>query len=74
MGCGGVRCGDYAHFVTDVDLGERLRPMAAARAARMGGGLKIGSAGTHQFAVWEDQWISGHPRYVSHREANDRDR
>ena len=21
MGCGGVRCGDYAHFVTDVDLG-----------------------------------------------------
>lgn len=48
--------------------------MAAVRAARMGGGLKIGSAGTHPFAVWEDQWISGHPRYVSHREANDRDR
>ena len=39
--------------------------MAAARAVSMGGGVKIGSAGTHLFAMWKDQRMPGHPRYVS---------
>jgi carboxylate-amine ligase len=38
-----------------------LRRQVAEIAARRG--LKIGSAGTHPFALWEDQRISARPRY-----------
>jgi len=46
------------------EAGEQLRALrrqvAAAAAAR---GLAIGSAGTHPFAMWEDQRIVARPRY-----------
>jgi carboxylate-amine ligase len=38
-------------------LREQVRGLAAAR------GLAIGSAGTHPFALWEDQRIVARPRY-----------
>lgn len=38
-----------------------LRAQVSARAAKRG--LRIGSAGTHPFALWEDQRIVARPRY-----------
>ena len=38
-----------------------LRAKVAAAAARRG--LRIGSAGTHPFAMWEDQRVTGQERY-----------
>ncbi len=38
-----------------------LRRQVSETAARKG--MVIGSAGTHPFALWEDQRIVGHPRY-----------
>jgi len=41
-------------------LGDLRRQVAASAAAR---GLRIGSAGTHPFAMWEDQRIVARERY-----------
>ena len=47
---------------TEVGLQLRaLRKQVSDTAATKG--LTIGSAGTHPFALWEDQRIVGHPRY-----------
>jgi carboxylate-amine ligase len=44
--------------------GEQLRRLRAqVRRAAAGRGLTIGSAGTHPFAMWEDQRIVARPRY-----------
>jgi carboxylate-amine ligase len=44
--------------------GEQLRRLRAQVRATAGGrGLTIGSAGTHPFAMWEDQRIVARPRY-----------
>ena len=43
------------------EAGERLR--AQVRRTAAGRGLTIGSAGTHPFAMWEDQRIVARPRY-----------
>jgi carboxylate-amine ligase len=44
--------------------GEQLRRLRAqVRATAAGRGLTIGSAGTHPFAMWEDQRIVARPRY-----------
>ena len=44
--------------------GEQLRALRAqVRATAAGHGLTIGSAGTHPFAMWEDQRIVGRDRY-----------
>jgi carboxylate-amine ligase len=49
------------------DAGQAARELAAIRAyaASMASerGLRIGSAGTHPFAMWEDQRIVARPRY-----------
>jgi glutamate---cysteine ligase / carboxylate-amine ligase len=47
-----------------VTAGEQLRALRA-QVTRMAGehGLTIGSAGTHPFAMWEDQRIVGRDRY-----------
>jgi glutamate---cysteine ligase / carboxylate-amine ligase len=44
--------------------GEQLRRLRAqVRSTAAGRGLTIGSAGTHPFAMWEDQRIVARPRY-----------
>jgi glutamate---cysteine ligase / carboxylate-amine ligase len=44
--------------------GEQLRRLREqVRATAAGRGLTIGSAGTHPFAMWEDQRIVARPRY-----------
>jgi glutamate---cysteine ligase / carboxylate-amine ligase len=44
--------------------GEQLRRLRAqVRRTAQGRGLTIGSAGTHPFAMWEDQRIVARPRY-----------
>src|SRR3954465_4962745 len=44
--------------------GEQLRALRAhVRATAARRGLTIGSAGTHPFAMWEDQRIAARPRY-----------
>jgi carboxylate-amine ligase len=44
--------------------GEQLRAQRAHTIARAAGrGLTVGSAGTHPFALWEDQRIAARPRY-----------
>jgi carboxylate-amine ligase len=44
--------------------GEQLRRLRAqVRRTAAGRGLTIGSAGTHPFAMWEDQRIVARPRY-----------
>jgi carboxylate-amine ligase len=44
--------------------GEQLRRLRAqVRTTAAGRGLTIGSAGTHPFAMWEDQRIVARPRY-----------
>jgi carboxylate-amine ligase len=44
--------------------GEQLRRLRAqVRRTAAGRGLAIGSAGTHPFAMWEDQRIVARPRY-----------
>jgi carboxylate-amine ligase len=44
--------------------GEQLRHLRAqVRGTAAGRGLTIGSAGTHPFAMWEDQRIVARPRY-----------
>jgi glutamate---cysteine ligase / carboxylate-amine ligase len=44
--------------------GEELRALRRAVAdAAARRGLRIGSAGTHPFAMWEDQRVSSRPRY-----------
>ena len=44
--------------------GEELRTLRRAVAEAAGRrDLLIGSAGTHPFAMWEDQRVSSHPRY-----------
>jgi glutamate---cysteine ligase / carboxylate-amine ligase len=44
--------------------GEQLRRLRAqVRGTASGRGLRIGSAGTHPFAMWEDQRIVARPRY-----------
>ncbi len=44
--------------------GEQLRSLRAhTRATAAERGLTIGSAGTHPFALWEDQRIAARPRY-----------
>jgi carboxylate-amine ligase len=44
--------------------GEQLRRLRAqVRRTAAGRGLTIGSAGTHPFALWEDQRIVARPRY-----------
>jgi glutamate---cysteine ligase / carboxylate-amine ligase len=44
--------------------GEQLRRLRAqVRGKAAGRGLTIGSAGTHPFAMWEDQRIVARPRY-----------
>jgi carboxylate-amine ligase len=44
--------------------GEQLRALRrAVAAAAERRGLRIGSSGTHPFAMWEDQRVSPHPRY-----------
>jgi glutamate---cysteine ligase / carboxylate-amine ligase len=51
-------CADAAEI--GVQLGE-LRQLVTAAAGRRG--LAIGAAGTHPFAMWEDQRIVSRPRY-----------
>jgi carboxylate-amine ligase len=47
-----------------VEVGEQLRALRRhARETAAGRGLSIGSAGTHPFAMWEDQRIVARPRY-----------
>ncbi len=47
-----------------VEAGEQLRALRAqVRAKAAEHGLTIGSAGTHPFAMWEDQRIVGRDRY-----------
>jgi carboxylate-amine ligase len=49
---------------TTVAAGEQLRALRRhARETAAGRGLCIGSAGTHPFAMWEDQRIVARPRY-----------
>src|SRR3954451_14884280 len=46
------------------EAGRRLRALRAqVRETAAGRGLDIGSAGTHPFAMWEDQRIAARPRY-----------
>jgi glutamate---cysteine ligase / carboxylate-amine ligase len=46
------------------DAGRQLRALRAqVRQTAAGHGLAIGSAGTHPFAMWEDQRISARQRY-----------
>jgi glutamate---cysteine ligase / carboxylate-amine ligase len=46
------------------EAGEQLRGLRRrVRATARARGLDIGSAGTHPFAMWEDQRISARPRY-----------
>jgi glutamate---cysteine ligase / carboxylate-amine ligase len=46
------------------EAGQRLRALRAqVREAAGRRGLRIGSAGTHPFAMWEDQRIAARPRY-----------
>ncbi len=46
------------------EAGEQLRELRArVRATAESKGLAIGSAGTHPFAMWEDQRIVARPRY-----------
>jgi carboxylate-amine ligase len=46
------------------EAGEQLRALrASVRAVARAKGLDIGSAGTHPFALWEDQRIVAEPRY-----------
>jgi carboxylate-amine ligase len=46
------------------EAGEQLRALRRGVAeAAAGRGLSIGSAGTHPFALWEDQRVSADPRY-----------
>ena len=57
---------DRHHAVPEHARGGRAAARAApARAGRRprGAGLAIGSAGTHPFAMWEDQRIVARPRY-----------
>jgi len=51
-------CGDLEHCARQL---RHLRRQAGDMAAEKG--LKIGSAGTHPFAMWEDQRIVARPRY-----------
>jgi glutamate---cysteine ligase / carboxylate-amine ligase len=47
-----------------VEAGEQLRALRRQTAQTAAGkGLAIGSAGTHPFAMWEDQRIVARPRY-----------
>lgn len=47
-----------------VDAGAQLRALRGqVRATAAGKGLSIGSAGTHPFAMWEDQRIAARERY-----------
>jgi glutamate---cysteine ligase / carboxylate-amine ligase len=47
-----------------VEAGEQLRSLRRqVRETAAGRGLAIGSAGTHPFAMWEDQRIVARPRY-----------
>jgi glutamate---cysteine ligase / carboxylate-amine ligase len=47
-----------------VEAGEQLRALRRqVRETAAGRGLAIGSAGTHPFAMWEDQRIVARPRY-----------
>jgi len=49
---------------TTVEAGEQLRLLRAqVRQTASHRGWTIGSAGTHPFAMWEDQRIVGRPRY-----------
>jgi carboxylate-amine ligase len=49
---------------TTVEAGEQLRSLRRqVRETAAGRGLSIGSAGTHPFAMWEDQRIVARPRY-----------
>jgi len=49
---------------TTVAAGEQLRALRSrARETAAKRGLTIGSAGTHPFAMWEDQRIVARPRY-----------
>ncbi len=49
---------------TIADAGAELRELRAnVRAAARAQGLDIGSAGTHPYALWEDQRIVAEPRY-----------
>jgi carboxylate-amine ligase len=49
---------------TTVAAGEQLRALRRqVRETAAGRGLGIGSAGTHPFAMWEDQRIVARPRY-----------
>jgi glutamate---cysteine ligase / carboxylate-amine ligase len=51
-------CGDV------VEVGEQLRSLRHnVRETASARGLSIGSAGTHPFAMWEDQRIVARPRY-----------
>jgi len=46
------------------EAAEQLRALrATVRSTAAGKGLAIGSAGTHPFAMWEDQRIVARPRY-----------
>jgi carboxylate-amine ligase len=47
-----------------VEAGKQLRELRrSVRETAAGKGLSIGSAGTHPFAMWEDQRIVARPRY-----------
>jgi len=49
---------------TTAEAGAQLRELRRRVAAiAEGRGLRIGSAGTHPFSLWEDQRISARPRY-----------
>jgi len=49
---------------TTAEVAEQLRSLRRqVRETAAGRGLKIGSAGTHAFAMWEDQRIVARPRY-----------
>jgi carboxylate-amine ligase len=49
---------------TTAEAGEQLRALRSqVRATAASRGLTIGSAGTHPFAMWEDQRIVARPRY-----------
>jgi carboxylate-amine ligase len=49
---------------TTAEAAEQLRGLrAAVREKAAGRGYTIGSAGTHPFAMWEDQRIVARPRY-----------
>src|SRR5262245_35653942 len=46
------------------EAGKQLRELRGrVREAAQAKGLQIGSAGTHPFAMWEDQRIVARPRY-----------